>query len=393
MIADNTCLCEDKQCIADSGSVACETTEPVMADDGSGADISIPSFLVYKRDADKIIKVLKDDQPVQVEMSWALPTPDDRVEYDLWTVPTDKVSKPFLKDFKKVAKALDKHAYFTPHQYIYDGVRSHCIGNEGENFCYTLCSNNGRYCATDPDGDMDQGISGYDVVRESLRRLCIWSLYGLDDGIGEKWWDYVNQFEERCNSADFFKDQDCINDAYKKSKVEGQRVEDCMINSGGTEADKSNSKLEMEIDAEVQQGVVIMPTAFVNNVALRGGLTATNIFNAICAGFAEGTVPDICTQCAGCSEVVSCIDAGYCTGSKSGGAAPSQGVSTHTFASSMLFVIVCFAAIGAVLYKRQRDEMREQVRGILAEYMPLEDQDMGGPMDFARGGGTTSLIG
>jgi hypothetical protein len=37
--------------------------------------------------------------------------------------------------------------------------------------------------------------------------------------------------------------------------------------------------------------------------------------------------------------------------------------------------------------------MREQVRGILAEYMPLEDQDDGtSPMDFARRGGSASLI-
>lgn len=397
LIADTTCLCDDKQCVNDNPNQACETSEPIMADDGSGSDVSIPSFLVYKRDADQIIDVLKDDQPVQVEMQWALPTPDDRVEYDLWTVPTNNVSKPFLKNFKKLAKALGDHAYFTPHQYVYDGVRSHCIGDDGKNFCYNLCTNNGRYCATDPDNDLEQGISGADVVKESLRRLCVWSLYGLDDGIGEKWWDYVNHFEEKCNNQDFFSNQDCINDAYKKSKIEGQRIEDCMINSGGTEADKTNSKLEMEIDAEVEQGVVVMPTVFVNNVALRGGLTASNVFNAICAGFSDGTAPPICDQCATCSEVMSCVDAGYCTGTKAGGAVPSKGVSTNTFASSMLFVIVAFAGVGAVLYKRQRDEMREQVRGILAEYMPLEDQDMGvnggSPMDFARGGGTTSLIG
>ena len=40
--------------------------------------------------------------------------------------------------------------------------------------------------------------------------------------------------------------------------------------------------------------------------------------------------------------------------------------------------------------------MREQVRGILAEYMPLEDSGdgamNGSPMDFARGGGSTGLI-
>jgi len=83
---------------------------------------------------------------------------------------------------EEAAKALGKDAYFTPHMYIYDGVKTHCLNNDGENFCYNLCTNNGRYCATDPDNDLDQGISGQDVVKESLRRLCIWAHYGHCDG-------------------------------------------------------------------------------------------------------------------------------------------------------------------------------------------------------------------
>jgi hypothetical protein len=64
------------------------------------------------------------------------------------------------------------------------------------------------------------------------------------------------------------------------------------------------------------------------------------------------------------------------------------------FVSSMFIVVGAFAALGVWHYKRTRDEMREQVRGILAEYMPLEDHDgmMGSPMDFANGGASRSLI-
>lgn len=74
------------------------------------------------------------------------------------------------------------------------------------------------------------------------------------------------------------------------------------------------------------------------------------------------------------------------------------GVSTHTFFTSILFIIGGFGALAVWHYKKTRDEMRDQVRGILAEYMPLEDQDAAGgassvnPMNFARPG-ATSLIG
>ena len=86
---------------------------------------------MFKKDADLIKAELKDNRPVQVEMKWSLPTPDDRVEYDLWTVPGDTVSKEFFSNFKKLAIALGEHAYFTPHMYIYDGIRSHCQGSGG----------------------------------------------------------------------------------------------------------------------------------------------------------------------------------------------------------------------------------------------------------------------
>jgi len=44
----------------------CEHVEPIMADDGSGSDITIPSFLVYKADADKIKEHLSKNELVQV---------------------------------------------------------------------------------------------------------------------------------------------------------------------------------------------------------------------------------------------------------------------------------------------------------------------------------------
>ena len=60
----------------------CEMKEPIMADDGSGSDISIPSFLMFKEDVDPIREALKNNELVRIEMTWKIPTPDDRVEFD-----------------------------------------------------------------------------------------------------------------------------------------------------------------------------------------------------------------------------------------------------------------------------------------------------------------------
>merc|ERR1712071_48484 len=181
-------------------------------------------------------------------------------EYSLWTTPTEAVSRDFERQFEHAAIALGKKAYFTPHMYIYDGIKSNCQGADGENVCYNLCTNNGRYCATDPDSDLDNGISGADVVTESLRRICIWKIYGEDDGIGKQWWEYVNEFMYRCASEGFFTDSQCINDAYLHANIEAKKVKSCMETSGGLEKDVENTLLEDELIAKDVAGVVILPT-------------------------------------------------------------------------------------------------------------------------------------
>jgi hypothetical protein len=75
-----TCLCDaGKSCKPDDDAEECETKEPIMADDGSGADVTIPSYLMFKQDVDPIIKELKEDNMVRIEMSWALPPSPPRL--------------------------------------------------------------------------------------------------------------------------------------------------------------------------------------------------------------------------------------------------------------------------------------------------------------------------
>jgi len=395
IIADNTCLCSDEECnaINDDDSTECQTSEPIMADDGSGSDITIPSFLMFKHDADKVKDEVMQGNVVQIEMTWALPSPDDRVEYDLWTTPTEFASKDILSKFHEVAKALGDHAYFTPHMFIYDGTKNGCNG-AGKNQCYTLCTNNGRYCALDPDNDLDAGISGADVVAESLRRLCIWKHYGEEDGIGSEWWDYVNHFMDHCQTSTSFTDKKCIDGAISSAKIDGGRIGQCMSDSGGLESDSTNSVLQDEIEFQQKRGIVILPSAYVNESIIRGSLNVNNVFGAICAGYLEGTKPDICETCSECPDRLTCASTGKCTvsASKSGG----NGVSYHTFLTFMFMTFCGFAGFGIYQYRKTQMEMREQVRGILAEYMPLEDQEGGNndfnpAIDFARRGGE-SLI-
>lgn len=402
IIADNLCLCSDTECLkaasSDSedngGFIQCENNEPIMADDGSGGDVTIPAFLMFKVDADAVKKEVKSGGVVQVEMSWSMPQPDSTVEYELWTVPSEGISKQFQMEWKDISKSLKDKARFTPHQYIYDGIKNRCHG-DGKNLCLNLCTNNGRYCATDPDNDLEHGISGAEVVTEALRRICVWKYYGQEDGIGMVYWDYIFEFLKRCDSDDFFANQDCINDVYKNAKIDGKRIESCMEDSGGVHDDVINTLLDREIDSAGRRGVVVLPTMFVNTVALRGALSTNTVFNAVCAGFHEGTSPAICNKCTGCADVAECVKKGGTCSKMSGAAgnASGGGVSKKTFGMTLLFMSALFGGIGYIHWRKTREAMRDQVRGILAEYMPLDGGDYDHhPMDFARQGQSASLI-
>jgi len=396
IIADNLCLCNDSACLnMTAGSFqSCQSTEPIMADDGSGGDITIPAFLIFKQDAYGIIQEVKErEMPVQIEMSWSLPHPDSKVEYELWTVPSEEVSKEFQKNWKDVAEKMGDKLYFTPRQYVYDGIKSRCQTSDGRNMCFNLCTNNGRYCATDPDNDLEHGITGAEVVKEALRRICVWKHFGEKDGLGSIYWDYISEFLKRCDSDDFFSNDECINDVFKHAKIDGKRIEQCMDDSGGLTDNHPNTLLDREIDAAMRKGVVVLPTMFINSAPMRGALTENTVFNAVCAGFQAGSEPDVCNTCRGCIDVTECVQKGFCKGT-SGGVSSGGGVTKKTFGTTLLMMCALFGAAGYMHWRKTREDMRDQVRGILAEYMPLEggENEVHNPMDFARSGQSASLI-
>ena len=366
ILADNTCLCSAGDSCVSDGDTFCETKEPVMADDGSGADVTIPSYLMFKQDADPIKEMLMEDKIVRMKMEWSLPSADAQVKYQIWTTPKESISRPIQREFRHVAKALGDRASFTPHMFLYDGMYAGCQSLDGENQCYSLCTNSGRYCSTDPDDDLDKGISGADVVKESLRRICIWKEYG-QDGVGMPWWDYVNEFLYRCDSEEFFSNENCVKDCMEKSGVSYSKIKICMDDAGGLEGDVENTILTEELAEQQKNGVVILPSIYVNNAPLRGAPTTNEVFEAICAGYRVGSEPDICNKCSKCKDVEKCVKIGHCPGE-----GKLEKVSWPVFVGTLAAVIICFVFIGIILHQRQQNQMRLHVRGIMAEYMPID---------------------
>ena len=64
------------------------------------------------------------------------------------------------------------------------------------------------------------------------------------------------------------------------------------------------------------------------------------------------------------------MEKGHCPGFSK-----MDSVSVPFFVGSLLCVVLCFTVVGCCEYQRQQRLMRAQVRGILQEYMPLDENN------------------
>ena len=317
VVADNLCVCGS----ACSPQAGCQYTEPVLADDGSGADIVIPAVMLPKQEADDIVNYFRcgklpiqgrpqtcawspdwsQEAMVQASLEYTVPNPDDRVEWELWSNSGDNcgakcdAQKGFIRDFASAAKTLEQGGYtqFTPH-YVTWLCPPEAVH---EDFCVKQCINNGRYCCPDPDDDFDAGFSGADVVEQNLRTLCVFREANAT-AQPWKWWDYVTEFESKCTMAlGTFNDVTCAEAILFALNLDVDAVRNCV---GDPAANEQNAVLENEQMSQLDDGqrgdITILPTVVINERQYRGKLSREAVLRTLCAGFGEGQTPELCSS-------------------------------------------------------------------------------------------------
>lgn len=297
IIADSHCVCgEDNMCVDDS-TQACEDVVPVLDDDGSGSDITIPSFMIYKPDGELFKEQLVRGTDIEINLSWPMPQAvNGRTEFVLWTTPDDIMSYQFLSTFESAAKELYDNVLFKPKMFVKDGTEKGCRKYDtGDDPCPGFCTNYGRYCPSrlyDFDQYDDKGIK---MVVESLRRTCIWAVYGEKDGVGQQWWRYNEAWIHMCSSGSHYS-AECAQAAYASAGIDGNLVEQCMEQSGNFRHDTENVLLDNFIIEAAEFDVTFAPSLYVNEAVVRGALTYGSAMNAICATFDPTTAPPLCAQ-------------------------------------------------------------------------------------------------
>jgi len=392
IIVDNTCLCTDTECMRETGDTSCEAVLPFMADDESGGDITIPSMLIRKSDGKKIKEAIggsTEKSNVMVQFDWGIPSPDGRVEWTMWHSSWDDISLDALKELYPIVDALGNRSHFTPRFVSYNGSNVGCHSDVTNDACGNMCMNKGRYCLLDPSKNHNQedGASGADIVLENLRRKCIWNITSIEDpGVGRKWWKYVIAFGEKCNSNENnFVHHNCANDIMKSLGIDIEKVEKC-TQPVGLDVDKANAYLEEELKEQTDLQLLRLPALYVDGVHARGHLNGALALSMICSGYGSHSPPKVC-ECSDVNkmELLDCVKQGkYETLSEKINSSSSPKSKSSSSILWPLMMFGCIGFIGLVHYKRSQRHMRDEVRSILAEYMPLEDQSESYDMDSPR---------
>lgn len=332
LLAAPHCLCQDTSCTAKYPNETCESVDPVLVNDGSGRDISIPSFLIYKELGEALKGELKKNQPCLLELQWGLL--DTTIGHSppklrFWTTAYDPLVRlETYVELRTVLTAFNKVAVFSPRYRILDGSRFGCDKDTdtANGPCDHLCTNHGRYCTLHA-----VNLSGNAIVKETLRRLCIWKHYGVN---ADMYWDYVIYHKQECSRApESFADVPCIDAAYRAAKIDASTVQQCMVDAGSVDADTTNALLDEAVKDHGRSGVVTLPALTVNHQVL-SYTSARSLFDTVCTEYWLSNVdqiPSICEACSACPNIIGCVEQnGKCVGFSNDQRHPATGFSDNS---------------------------------------------------------------
>lgn len=339
----------------DSTLTAEEIQHVMMADDGHGYGVKIPSLLISRYDGQKLIDAVKQ-APVIIELAWDIPR-GEVVVADFWMSSGSRESGEFLQRFKDSAETLKHHLQFVPHYHVFS-LPSTAQGTYGK-----LCTDqSSMYCAPDPDGPGP--VTGADVANEDLRQLCLWNCTartptGVARGAtySQEFWDYVVAFADRCPIQD--------------GALSGRFSEECsrkVMGNLGIKTGEVDTCVEVHrkkfLDDQIKNTAWSPQALRINGWRYSGPLDPESVLKALCSGY---SVPP-----KECGELLSGI---HLSSHLPGGVSLSLFVWTSVgMAFCLIFAFYLYRShVTSSVRKVLREEVMLEVETQMADYAQLAD--------------------
>lgn len=342
---------------ADSTLTPKDIKRIIVADDGYGAGVDIPSILVSKEEGEQLISAVKASKVI-IELAWDIPTAK-AVIMDLWMSSGSKESMKFLQEFSPKRKALNEYIRFHPHYYIF-------AMQSGQDFNSLCTDQSAQYCAEDPD--VSGPITGKMVIDEDVRQLCIHEKTKIArtdlDAVrtnkppveyAEKYWDYVEKLAEACpmettsTRPDDRFGTECSEKLMSKLRIDVSEINHCII-------DNKEKFLRQQ-----REETAWSPHALrINGWRYSGTMDADLVTRALCSGFIEQP-----SECKRLVEPTNPFKAFH-----PHQAVATDGVSIGTLISALF--VVAILAVGALFFYKK--SLTKSIHTALREEVMLEVQ-------------------
>ncbi|CAJ1374764.1 unnamed protein product [Effrenium voratum] len=319
----------------------------VMADDGWGDSVKIPSILLSKFDGQKLIDAARQGT-VMVELAWDIPR-GKVVMMEFWLSSGSREARRFLERFKTCALSLGHHLQFAPHYDIFSL-------DEGEDDSLCVASGSERFCAKSPE---DGEVSGEEVVNEDVRQLCIWNTTSRrerEDGASYSslYWQYVADFNQRCGMQ-----------ARDVARRFGEKCSLAVMGDLGIDASRVQGcveKYRLPLLREQLQSRASHLGLQLNGWRYSGPLDPESVLKAVCGGF---TTPP-----AECLEMQEDLHV-------AGGVPFPDLMAGLALLASVLIAVFFFYKrhVTSSVRRVLREEVMLEVQSQMADYVVMEDGD------------------
>ena len=360
IVVDDSC---EKQ--HEAGNLICRDSEAVqriiMADDGTGDDIKIPSVLIPARQGELLIDSVKNAGPTAPVISmllWDLPR-TSHVSFNFWMSTGAGDAMAFMASMRPVIAALGSKIDFTPHFNIVDaGTR------QLSNSCLKVNVRGVEKYFCDPT------VSKSEVVKEDLRQLCIWNRYKTEAEnkvtLAPEYWNYVEKFVTTCHpsvtkTATTFTEE-CSNNVISYLGLDSEAIDYCMTSFRPPECRNEESPVcSRNLIVEQAKQRAWSPHAIrINGWRYSGPLDSNAVARQICAAFS--TWPDECETAV--------ID-------KAPAVHHDQGVTLNALVFLLFFIgvglsfLIYRRLIKKRMYSTLREEVMLEVRAQMQDYTML----------------------
>lgn len=323
-----------------------ELVETVIMGDRNN-DISIPSFLIAKRDGE-LLKSFVEIGEVVLKLHFEV-RKSEYVVMELWYSANEWKTRRFLREFERFGKRFTK-TLLNLHPRI---ALWNCYECQEANFTLDKpdCLSGGRYCAPDPDGTGP--LSGRNVLMEDLRQLCAFQSIAHEDS-DRKWFAYMKAVGELC-ATDLT--EKCALEAMKQAQLDEEKVLKCVLESfhPGDPALADNYMLEKELNRWKTLSPGFFPALLINTVPYRGDWEGLAVAKALCASFSIN--PAICQNL-----------------NEEDKPAKEESKDAVWVVIGVSAALVCIALIGyrAYLRRRMKKEVEKEVKEALRTYRSSE---------------------